>query len=181
MSISRSVTSGLKGYALPISCMLAFITALLIPSGRAASQQKTLAEQLIGAWTYAALDTVRPDGSRTPMFGPSLRGMAIFDASGHYALLTARPDLPKFTSNNRMNATADEYKAVGQGSIAHFGRYTVDEVGKTITFRIDTSTFPNWNGMEQTRPFTITGDELRWTTPNASGGGTGEVVLKRAQ
>jgi hypothetical protein len=80
-----------------------------------------------------------------------------------------------------MEGTPEEYKAVVQGSIAHFGRYTINEADKTITFHIETSTFPNWNGTEQKRPFTLTGDELKWTTPGASSGGTAEVVLKRAR
>jgi hypothetical protein len=79
-----------------------------------------------------------------------------------------------------MEGTPEEYKAVVQGMNAHFGRYTVNETDKTITFHIETSTFPNWNGIEQKRPFTLTGDELKWTTA-ASGGGTAEVVLKRAK
>ncbi len=166
--------------------VLLVIAVLLVGSvtgvwRNASGQPQTLADQLVGAWTYVALDTVRTDGTRTSMFGPNLRGMAIFDRSGHYVLLTARPDLPKFASNNRLAATPDEYKSVMQGSIAHFGRYTVNEAEKSITFRIDTSTFPNWNGVEQTRPFTITGDELKWTTLNASAGGTGEVTLRRAR
>jgi hypothetical protein len=52
---------------------------------------------------------------------------------------------------------------------------------KIITFKIETSTFPNWDGIEQKRPFTITGDELQYTVPAQSGGGTGTVVWKRAK
>ena len=51
---------------------------------------------------------------------------------------------------------------MAQGTIAHFGRYSVNEADKTIILHIETSTFPNWNGVEQKRPFTLTGDELRW-------------------
>jgi hypothetical protein len=80
-----------------------------------------------------------------------------------------------------MEGTPEENKAVVQASIAHFGRYTVDEANKTISFHIETSTFPNWNGTEQKRPFTLTGDELVWRTPASTGGGTAEVVLKRAK
>jgi hypothetical protein len=125
--------------------------------------------------------TFRPDGSRVPMYGPNPQGLASFDSNDRYMLLVARPDQPKFVSNNRMEGSPEEYKAVVQGSIAHIGRYTVNEADKTITFHIETSTFPNWNGAEQKRPFTLTGDELKWTTPAASGGGSGEVVLKRAK
>ena len=77
-----------------------------------------------------------------------------------------------------MDGSPEEYKAVVQGSIAHFGTYTVNEADRTITFHIQTSTFPNWNGAVQKRPFTLKGDELKWTTPAASGGGSGEVVLR---
>jgi hypothetical protein len=80
-----------------------------------------------------------------------------------------------------MAGTPEENKAVVQGSIAHFGGYSINEADKTITFQIDTSTFPNWNGVVQKRPFTLTADELKWTTPAASGGGSGEVVLKRVK
>ena len=151
----------------------------LLPSG-AIGQQRSLKEQLVGTWTYVSVDTVRPDGSRVPMFGPNPTGLAIFDSNGRYLLLTARTGLPKFEANNRMGGTAAESEAVVQGSIAHFGRYTVNESEKTITFQIQTSTFPNWNGTKQSRPITLSGDELRWTTA-ASSGGTAEVILKRAK
>jgi hypothetical protein len=143
--------------------------------------QKSLNEQLAGAWAYVSVDTVRPDGSRTPMYGPNPQGLVIFDGRGHYALVNSRADLPKYASNDRMRGTAEEYRDVVQGSIAHFGTYMVNETDKTITFHIDISTFPNWNGVEQRRPFVLAGDDLKWTTPAASGGGSGEVVLKRAK
>ena len=152
---------------------------VIVPSSEALGQ--TLNEQLVGAWTYVSVDTVRPDGSRTPMYGPNPQGLVIFDGHGHYALVNARAGQPKFTSNERMKGTAVENEAVVHGSIAHFGRYIVNEADSTITFHIETSTFPNWNGVEQRRPFTLTADELKWTTPAASGGGSGEVVLKRAK
>lgn len=135
----------------------------------------------VGAWTYVSVDTVHPDASRTPMYGSNPQGLEIFDGHGHYALVNSRSDLPKFVSKDRMKGSAEEYRAVVQGSIAHFGTYAVNEADKTITFRIDTSTLPNWNGVEQRRPFVLSGDELRWTTPAASGGGSGEVVLRRAK
>jgi hypothetical protein len=48
------------------------------------------------------------------------------------------------------------------------------EADKTITFSIATSTFPNWDGADQKRPFTLAGDQLKYTVPAASGGGTAE-------
>lgn len=149
--------------------------------GDALGQQKTLTGQIVGTWTYVSVDTVRPDGSRVPNFGPNPQGLASFDSNGRYILPTARADRPKFASNNRLEGTAEENKAAVQGSIAHFGRYTGNEADKTITFHIETSSFPNWNGAEQKRPFSLTGGELKWTTLAAPGGGSAEVVLKRAK
>jgi hypothetical protein len=163
----------------PLAMALLFLgTALL--SERAIGQQQSLREQLVGTWTYVSVDIVLPDGSRVPLFGPNPSGLASFDGNGRYLLLTARNGLPKFASNNRAGGTAEENKMVVQGSIAHFGRYTVNETDRTITFHIDTSTFPNWNGADQKRPFALTGNELKWTTA-ASSGGTAEVILRRAK
>jgi Lipocalin-like domain len=162
----------------------AFVTGLLFwmawqPSA-APAQPKSSQQQLVGTWKYVSVDIVRADGSRVPLFGQQPSGLAVFDRSGHYLLFTARSDQPRFASNSRMTGTDDENRAVVHGSIAHFGLYAVDEREKTITFRIETSSFPNWNGAEQKRPFTLSGDELKWTTA-ASTGGTAEVVLKRVR
>ncbi len=151
-----------------------------LPSIDAVAQQKTLKEQVVGTWTYVSVDIVGTDGSRVPLYGPNPQGIASFDSNGHYILLTARRGQAKFASNNRNEGTPEENKAVVQGSIAHFGTYSVNDADRTITFHIEASTFPNWNGTEQKRPFTVTADELRWTTP-ASSGGSAEVVLKRAK
>lgn len=158
---------------------LAFL-GVALPWGDAVAQQQTLKVQVVGTWTYASVDIVGTDGTRVPLYGPNPQGVASFDSDGHYILLTARSGLPKFASNNRNEGTPEENKAVVQGSIAHFGTYTVNDADKTITFHIETSTFPNWNGTEQKRPFSVTGDELKWTTP-ASSGGSAEVILKRAK
>jgi hypothetical protein len=150
------------------------------PSKNAFAQQKPLKDQVVGTWSYVAVDIVGADGSRTPLYGPNPEGLASFDGNGHYILMTARHGQAKFASNNRNEGTAEENKAVVQGSIAHFGTYTVNDADKTIVFHIESSTFPNWNGTEQKRPVMVSGDELRWTTP-ASSGGSAEVVLKRAR
>ena len=154
------------------------LLGIFLHAADAVGQQKTLKEQLVGTWAYVSVDTVRSDGTRLPLFGPSPSGLASFDSNGRYILLTARNDVPKFASNNRNGGTLEEDRAVVQGSIAHFGTYTVNEADKTITFHIQTSTFPNWNGIEQKRPFVVTATELKWTTA-ASSGGTAEVVLRR--
>lgn len=166
--------------ALTPLALLMLGVGLVFSSGDAIAQKASLAQLVAGTWTYVAVDIIHSDGTRTPLFGPDPEGIAIFDGHGHYALMTSRSGLPKFASNNRNDGTPEENKAVVQGSIAHFGTYTVDEADKSITFHIQASTFPNWNGIAQKRPVTVTSSELKWKTA-ASSGGTAEVVLKRAQ
>src|ERR1700749_4589862 len=94
-------------------------------------------------------------------------------------------DLPKFASNNRETGTAEENKAIVQGSLAYFGTYAVSEPDKTITTHIESSTFPNWNGTDRKTSFNISGHELSThvvTGPLTSiGTGTAYVVWKRAK
>jgi len=80
-----------------------------------------------------------------------------------------------------LQGTPDENKAAVHGSIATFGTYTVDETSKSFTVRFEASTYPNNTGTEQTRPFAITGDELKITNPASSAGGQTELTYKRAK
>lgn len=165
---------------LGVSAISALALALL-PTG-AVSQQKSLKEQIVGSWSYVSADTVAPDGKRTPTFGPNPTGLTIFGADGHYVSFVIRADVPKFASDSRTAGTPEENKAVVQGGIATFGRYSINEADHILTLNIERSSFPNWNGVEQKRPVTITADELKYVVPVASGGGgRGEVTLKRVK
>ena len=50
-----------------------------------------------------------------------------------------------------------------------------------MTWRVDGSSYPNWNGTEQKRPINaLTADQLSYTNPAAStGGATTLLVWKR--
>jgi Lipocalin-like domain len=158
------------------------VTAFGLFSGAAFSQQKSLKEQVVGSWTYVSAETIAPDGKRTPTFGSNPAGMWIFGSDGRFMSLVMRNDIPKFSSNNRATGTSEENKAVVQGGIATFGHYSIDEAGRTLVLNIERSSFPNWNGTQQRRPITISGDELKYIVPEASaGGGRAEVVLRRAK
>jgi len=86
----------------------------------------------------------------------------------------------KFAANNRMQGTLEENKAAVQSANPHWGRYSVDEADGTILFKIEHAFFPNWEGTEQKRPFTLNGDHLTWIAA-ASTGGKAELVWRRAR
>ena len=115
-------------------------------------------------------------------YGDKPKGQMILTPDGHYSIVLSRNDLSKIASGSRTQGTPDENKAVVNGSIAHTGRYTVDDGCKSITFHIDTSTFPNWNGATQKRALKVKGDTLTYTvtTPSA-GGAPNDVVWKRSK
>jgi hypothetical protein len=138
------------------------------------------AKDLVGTWTLVSAITEQ-GGNKTDIYGPNPKGILTVDANGRYVIAFARADLPKVASNNRTTATPEENKAIVQGSLTHFGTLSVNAADKTFTFKIETATFPNWDGTEQKRPFTVTGDELQYTVAAASGGGTATVVWKRAK
>jgi hypothetical protein len=143
------------------------------------ANSQALKQQIVGTWTFVSSTTKLPDG--TPAWGSNPKGLLIFTQNGYYSSQIVRSDLPKFASNSRAKGTPEENKAVVLGSISTFGTYTVDETKKTFTIKFEGSSFPNRVGTEQTRPFTIAGDELKVTNPATTVGGTSEIVYKRAK
>jgi len=136
---------------------------------------------LRGTWTLVSSVTDK-DGKKTEQFGHGATGMMSLDGGGRFMLTIIGPDLPKFASNNRANGTAEENKAVMGKSIAMIGTYAVDQSEQTLTFKVESATFPNWNATEQKRNVvTINRDELKYVTPTASSGGVGTVTWKRAR
>ena len=107
------------------------------------------------------------------------QGSLSLGTNGRYMLTTFAPHLPNVTSGNRMTATAEEYKTIVSGSLAHYGTYSVAD--KVLVFKVERSTFPNWDGIEQRRQFTLSGDELKYTLANASGGGSVTLTWKRVK
>lgn len=153
--------------------------ALAFLSDPVLAQQKSLKEQLVGSWMIVSATTTRSDGSKVDTFGTNPKGLQIFEKDGRTSAIITASNLPKFTSGNRATGTADENKAVVQGSVAFFGPYSVNEIDHSFTFQVEGSTFPNWGGGTQKRLIAISGDELTITIPAGSGGGTGESRWKR--
>jgi hypothetical protein len=161
---------------------LVLVAALLLcaTSDGRAQQAGSLAKQAVGTWAVASQYVEQQDGKKLQPFGDKPKGRVMYDDKGRFMLILQRSDLPRFASNNRMTGTPEEYKAIGQGTIAYFGTYTIDEKEGTITQRYEGSTYPNWDGDEQKRLISISGDELRIVSPVSSvGAGKPHHVLTR--
>ena len=150
------------------SIAVASLLALSVPLGAAAQSMASLA----GTYSVVVADA----------FGKSPRGTLMLGADGRYSIMVMRSALPKFASGARTKGTADENKSVVEGSIAHYGRYTIDDGGKTLTFHIEAATFSNWDGQTQKRPLRVKGDEIIYTVPVPSTGGPAtDLVWRRVR
>ena len=159
------------------------VCGLAMLSESALAQTSSLKKQLVGAWTITSVTVQQKGGQKLDPWGANSKGMVIFTNDGHFSIINTRGDLPKLAAGNRLKGTADEDKALAQGSLAYFGTYTVDDAARTVTTRIDRSSYPNDDGSAQTRPITLlTADELHMTNPTGSvGGAVAEVVATRAK
>jgi hypothetical protein len=160
------------------------VLGLILLPGNTVAQQKPFKEQLTGTWTLGSWEQVFKDGTKRQDFGTNPKGVASFDANGHFFVMFARPDLPKIASTDRTKVTPQEAQAINVGSIAYFGTYSVDEPTKTITLQMESSTYPNQLAVPQKRVITaLTADELKLTnaTPTASDGSTINFAFKRAK
>lgn len=134
---------------------------------------------LVGTWRLVS-SVSEKDGKTTDQFGTGADGMMSLDANGRFMLTIIGPDLPKFAASNRAGGTEQENRAVVGRSIAMLGTFAVDPAGKTLTFKVERATFPNWDGTEQQRLIVVANsEELKYVTPTASSGGIGTVTWRR--
>jgi hypothetical protein len=136
-----------------------------------------LGEDLVGTWAWESVENTHSDGAKTQPFGPKPGGYLTFDKSGGFFWLITRPGRAKFASGRRDQGTVEENKATVQGSLAYCGTYLVSN--DTLLLKIEASTYPNEEGAEQKRIFTLSGDELSWKNPIVSTGASGVAKLRR--
>jgi hypothetical protein len=164
--------------------ILVFATLAFGLVSSAAQAAETLQQQLVGTWNFVIAEIVTADGNKTLPFGDKPKGMIIFTADGHFSEVHVSGGLPKIASNNRLAGSDADNKAIVQGTLALFGTYTVDEDKKTVTFNIEASTFPNLEGVKQTRTIdALTANEFRNTNPAAArdGPATAMNIYRRAK
>ena len=159
------------------------VLAAALTFGQASAQQKTLRDQIVGTWNFVVAEVVAPDGKKSFPFGETPKGILIFTADGHFAQIHVASDVPKIASGNRLKGTAEEYATIMRRSISVFGDYSIDEGKKTVTYKIVSASYPNWQGEAQERSIdTLTADEFVNTNHNVAGGrGSASNYYKRAK
>jgi|SRR5271166_502541 len=122
-------------------------------SRHAAAQDKSLKQQLVGAWSLGSVYDQTTDGVKHDVWGAGVQGALMLSPTGRFSLL--------LMAGNREKASPNPRNPVGP-AIAYFGSYTVDEGAKTLTYHIEASTFPQWNGTDRTATIqSVSADELQ--------------------
>jgi len=163
-----------------IIAVFATIVVLSLSGASGVAQQKTLKAQLVGTWTLISFDSFDAAGKKVPTVeGGRPKGLLIFTEAGRMSLQVIAP-IPKLASNNRLETTPAEDKAIAHATLAYFGAYTVNEADKTITTHIEGSSFPNqMTGGDAVRKVTFNGDELTIEYPRRNAGGRAVAVWRR--
>lgn len=118
-----------------------------------------------GTWTLDFADVQHADGTRTHDYGDAPKGMLQIDRQGHYSLFIFDNARPKFANQNKGQGTPEEMRAAVVGSSSHYGTVSMDPAKGTLTFHIEGSTFPNWEGTTQVRSYVLSGDKLSYKVP----------------
>ncbi len=134
---------------------------------------------LIGAWGYVSGYTITPDGERLDQFGEHPQGIFIILPSHLYSHIVMKPDLPKVKSGLLKETAPGEQETLAEGVLAHYGTWQVDEDRGTLTVHIEKSSFPNFDGIQQTRLVTILDkDTLEYVNTTSSTGPGAKVVSR---
>jgi Lipocalin-like domain len=72
-------------------------------------------------------------------------------------------DRPELATDDPLGGSVAARADAYSGYLAYFGTYAVQ--GETVVHTIDGSSFPNWSGEKQVRPFSVTPEELVLRTP----------------
>jgi hypothetical protein len=169
-----------------MTIMVLLCVVLILPEGDALAQQKTLKEQLQGAWTLVSIDTIAADGTKRQSYGSNPKGVLILDSSGRYANVAGRPERPKFEATGsarsaaRSEGTAEEFAAAAREFIANFGTWSINEADKTLIRKYEIALIPNNDRNETTASVSLVGDELKLTIISTAGG-RNQTLYRRAK
>ena len=129
------------------------------------AQGQSLKEQLLGTWTLVSWTQVVGDVEEPGLLGRDPVGQFIFAPDGHMCFSAMRRTRSKLAGPGPQAGTPEEKAAAYDGYVGYCGRYDVSEEERSVTFRLELSSFPNWTGTTQKRFVEVSGTRLRVNTP----------------
>jgi hypothetical protein len=124
-----------------------------------------LKEQLLGTWTLVSWTQAVGDVEEPGLMGRDAVGQIMFAPDGHMCFNAMRRTRSKHGGQGPPAATTEEKVAAYDSYIGYCGRYDVNEEERSVVFRLELSSYPNWTGTMQKRFAEVTGTRLRINTP----------------
>jgi hypothetical protein len=144
------------------------------------AQQKSLKEQLVGAWTLVSIEVTSKDGTKRPgLGGPNPKGILILDLSGRYAQVTGNPVRPKLTTTARKDIPAAELGEAARTFGARYGAWSVNEADKTLIQTSELQMILDEGRREHKSAISVSSNELKLV--EAQAGSKTEFVFQRTR
>jgi hypothetical protein len=141
--------------------------AALLPSqagGAFAHPGQTPDNKLVGSWSFVSSVNTRNDGTLVDRWGPSTRGILMFDGSGHFSQII----------------TGSESRMFGAKTYCAFGEYEYDAASKNLSLRFSGCSIAKAIGsLQERKVLQLTADELKYVNPLTASGTVAEVSWKR--
>jgi hypothetical protein len=171
MKASKNVLPPVLAGLVPLISIAGKTTALQDKNRKTDKIKNMKKNNVTGTWSLISgyLDN---HGTHIDILGPHPAGMLIFTEDLHFMVIVHNPDIPKFASGDRANATPEEYKTAVTNSLGVYGTYTVDENGDFGEEHVLGSTFQNMNGHTRGKDeiaVRVEGDRLMETQKIADG------------
>jgi len=125
---------------------------------------KTSDKKFVGSWHLLEWTAELNNGEIVFPFGNDAKGRISYDENGNMAVQIMKNNLPKFISEDPLQAQPEEMIESYNGSFAYCGRYEVNHKSDEVVHHIEISSFPNWVGQNQVRYFEFKGDKLILST-----------------
>lgn len=145
-----------------------------------------VASPLVGTWKLVAIEERDSNGRLVvPLdYGPNPVGLLIYDSTGHMSVHAMRRGRPKLDSDDVHKASPEQAKAAFTGYNGYFGTYQVEEKKSLVIHHVEGGLIPNWEGGQQRRRFTISGNKLILEPPEFQAAGqkrTRRLTWERVQ
>jgi hypothetical protein len=133
--------------------------------------------RLVGTWRLVSIEERDAEGKLVvPMdYGTEPIGLLMYDTTGHMSAQAMRRGRARLPSDDVHLAPPELAKAAFVGYNGYFGRYEVREQEGLVIHHVEGSMIPNWEGGQQFRKFTLTGDRLVLEPPAIQAAGQKRV------
>lgn len=145
----------LRGRSFIAAAAVCLLTGIVAGQEASAHERNdNLQQRLVGTWTYTGAKAAASEGEPRRADEPTT-GILVLTGHGRFAQILVVPASSSVGSTSRVRAGA-------KASVALFGTYTVDDATRTLSYRVQSSTIPQWNGIEQQLSIdTLTANELQ--------------------